>query len=257
MVLESFYDVLTSLEKLGQVVDKDIEPEQSIPPLFDQEDFKVQLDNISYVIPDSGKAILDGISLDLLPKTRLLIQGESGSGKTTLLQIIAALIEPDQGNIYVNDERIKPEFFNYYRKNVGQSLKAESPFEGTLLENITYGDDAITKEQVLDVIELTGLRKFLKESPDGLDTIIYPEGKQISYTIAKKIVLARSLVKNPKLLVLRDPLDQFDPAEAERIMNYMTHPDRPWILVVVSNEEGWIAKCGQRITLKQGKIIKS
>ena len=56
--LESFYDVLTSLEKLGQVVDKDIEPEQSIPPLFDQEDFKVQLDNISYVIPDSGKAIL-------------------------------------------------------------------------------------------------------------------------------------------------------------------------------------------------------
>ena len=255
--LESFYDVLTSLEKLGQVVDKQIEPEQSIPPLFDRGDFTVQLDKIKYSIPETGKLIIDGISLELPPKTRLLIQGESGSGKTTLLQIIAALIEPDSGNIYVNDERIKPEFLGYYRMNVGQSLKEETPFEGTLLENITYGDPAIPKEDVLDIIEVTGLRKFVKESQNGLDTDIYPEGKQISYTIAKKIVLARSLVKKPKLLVLRDPLDQFDPEEADRIMEYLTAPERPWILVVVSNDKGWMGRCGQKITLKDGKIIKS
>ncbi|BFP41590.1 ATP-binding cassette domain-containing protein [Flavobacteriaceae bacterium GF1] len=255
--LESFYDVLTSLEKLGQVVDKQIEPEQSIPPLFDRGDFTVQLDKIKYSIPETGKLIIDGISLELPPKTRLLIQGESGSGKTTLLQIIAALIEPDSGNIYVNDERIKPEFLGYYRMNVGQSLKEETPFEGTLLENITYGDPSIPKEDVLDIIEVTGLRKFVKESQNGLDTDIYPEGKQISYTIAKKIVLARSLVKKPKLLVLRDPLDQFDPGEADRIMEYLTAPERPWILVVVSNDTGWMGRCGQKITLKDGKIIKS
>ncbi len=255
--LESFYDVLTSLEKLGQVVDKQIEPEQSIPPLFDRGDFTVQLDKIKYSIPETGKLIIDDISLELPPKTRLLIQGESGSGKTTLLQIIAALIEPDSGNIYVNDERIKPEFLGYYRMNVGQSLKEETPFEGTLLENITYGDPSIPKEDVLEIIEVTGLRKFVKESQNGLDTDIYPEGKQISYTIAKKIVLARSLVKKPKLLVLRDPLDQFDPEEADRIMEYLTAPERPWILVVVSNDTGWMGRCGQKITLKDGRIIKS
>lgn len=255
--LESFYDVLTALEKLGQVVDKEIEPEQSVPPLFDQEDFTVQLENISYTAPDSDRVILDGITLSLPPKTRLLIQGESGSGKTTLLQIIAALLEPDTGNIYVNDERIKPAYLNHYRKNIGQSLKAESPFEGTLLENINFGDKSIPMQDILDVIEITGLRKFLKESPDGLDTVIYPEGKQISYTVAKKIVLARSLVKKPRLLVLRDPLDQFDPKEAERIMEYLTSPERPWMLVVVSNDTGWMGRCGQKITLKGGKIIKS
>ena len=157
----------------------------------------------------------------------------------------------------MNDERIKPEFLGFYRMNVGQSLKEETPFEGTLLENITYGDPAIPKEDVLDIIEVTGLRKFVKESQNGLDTDIYPEGKQISYTIAKKIVLARSLVKKPKLLVLRDPLDQFDPEEADRIMEYLTAPERPWILVVVSNDKGWMGRCGQKITLKDGKIIKS
>ena len=141
--------------------------------------------------------------------------------------------------------------------NVGQSLKAESPFEGTLLENITFGDKKIPMEDILEVIEITGLKRFLRESSDGLDTVIYPEGKQISYTIAKKIVLARSIVKQPKLLVLRDPLDQFDVEEAERIMEYLTAPERPWILVVVSNDTNWMGRCGQKITLKEGKIIKS
>ncbi|MEN1785457.1 MAG: ATP-binding cassette domain-containing protein [Bacteroidota bacterium] len=254
--LESFYDVLTALEKLGQVVDKDIEPSQEIPTLLERDEFTLQLEDITYIAPDTGRIILDKISVDLPPKSRLLVQGESGSGKTTLLQIIAALLEPDFGNIYINEQRIKPAYLNYYRKNVGQSLKAESPFEGTLLENITFGDTSISMEDIIKVIEVTGLRKFIKESPDGLDSVIYPEGKQISYTVAKKIVLARSLVKKPKLLVLRDPLDQFDPEEAERIMDYLTAPERPWTLVVVSNDPGWLGKCGHRITLERGKIIK-
>ena len=255
--LESFYDVLTALEKLGQVVDKEIEPEQSIPPLFDRGEFTVKLENVVYTAPDSGRVILDGITLDLPPKTRMLIQGESGSGKTTLLQVIAALLEPDSGNIYVNDERIKSAYLNHYRMNVGQSLKAESPFEGSLLENITFGDKNIPMEDILEVIEITGLKRFLRDSSNGLDTVIYPEGKQISYTIAKKIVLARSIVKKPKLLVLRDPLDQFDVEEAERIMDYLTAPERPWILVVVSNDTNWMGRCGKKITLKEGKIVNS
>ena len=186
-----------------------------------------------------------------------MIQGESGSGKTTLLQVIAALLEPDSGNIYVNDERIKSAYLNHYRMHVGQSLKAESPFEGTLLENITFGDKSIPMEDVLEVIEITGLKKFLRNSSEGLDTVIYPEGKQVSYTIAKKIVLARSLVKKPKLLVLRDPLDQFDIQEAERIMDYLIAPERPWILVVVSTDPNWISRCGKKITLQGGKIINN
>ena len=89
---------------------------------------------------------------------------------------------------------------------------------------------------------------------NGLDTVIYPEGKQISYTMAKKIVLARSLVKKPKLLVLRDPLDQFDKFETERIMNFLTDPAQPWSLVVVSDDKNWIKKCGRILTIANGKI---
>lgn len=254
--LESFYDVLTALEKLGQVVDKEIEPVQTTPTLFDKDGFHVSFEDISYVAPDSGKKILNNISLELKPKDRILIQGDNGSGKATLLQIISALLEPNSGNIYVNEERLKGEYLSYYRMQVGQSLKIETPFEGTLYENLTFGDTSIDKEDILKIIQITGLQNFVKESSDGIDTVIYPEGRQVSYTVAKKIVLARSILKKPKLLVLSDPLDQMDYEEANRIMDYLTAPERPWILVVVSNDENWIKRCGQKITLKNGNLIK-
>ncbi|MEM7486811.1 MAG: ATP-binding cassette domain-containing protein [Bacteroidota bacterium] len=252
--LESFYDVLTSLEKLGQVVDKDVEPEQKELELFEQEDFTLELDDIVYKVPGSERKILDGVSLTIHKKDRILVTGANASGKTTLLHVISGLIEPDQGNIFVNEVRLKSDNLNHYRSKVGQSLKEESPFEGTLLENITYNDPSITKEDILWVLEATGLQKLVKEMEDGLDTIIYPEGKQISYTFAKKIVLARSIVKRPKLLVLRDPLDQFDHDEVERMIDFLTDPIHPWSLVVVSNDENWISKCGRVVTIENGKI---
>ncbi|MFS4415944.1 peptidase domain-containing ABC transporter [Maribacter sp. 2307ULW6-5] len=253
--LESFYDVLTSLEKLGQVVDKEVEPEQTPLPLFDDREFVLELNNVTYKIPGTDRVILDNISLTIGPKENIVVQGPNGSGKTTLLHVIAALLIPDKGNLYVNGVRLKDENLKHYRMHVGQSFKEETPFEGTLLDNITFGDKDIAKEDVLWVIKAVGLEKFLKESENGLDTLLYPEGKQLSYTMAKKIVLARSLVKKPRMLVLRDPLDQFDKEEAERIMDLLTAPDKPWSLVVVSGNDRWVEKCGRSIILKDGKII--
>ena len=252
--LESFYDVLTSLEKLGQVVDKDIEPDHKDLELFDKKEFEMELDDITYNIPNRQRAILNGLSMRIKNQDRILIKGSNGSGKSTLLHLISGLIEPNKGNIFVNGVRLKSENLNHFRSRVGQSLKLETPFEGTILENITFNDKNISKEDVLWVLELTGLKEEIKQMEDGLDTIIYPEGKQVSYTIAKKIVLARSLVKKPKLLVLRDPLDQFDKEETQRIMDYLTSPERDWSLVVVSDDDDWEKKCSRVLTLENGAI---
>ncbi|MEW7292389.1 peptidase domain-containing ABC transporter [Aquimarina sp. 2304DJ70-9] len=253
--LESFYDVLTSMEKLGQVVDKDLEPQDGEKPFHEDEGYTLELSNIMYKAPDYNKKILDGVSLTISPSCTILIQGSNGSGKTTLLRLIAGLIEPTEGNVYVNDVELRGVNLNYYRAHLGQSLTEESPFEGTLLENITFGDDTITYEDVYWALEKVGLTQFVKEQPKGLKTIIYPEGKQISYSVSKKIVLARSIVRKPKLLILKDPLDQFDEGEVTRIMNFLTEPSSPWALVVVSQNQKWIQRCGRIINVENGKIV--
>jgi ABC-type bacteriocin/lantibiotic exporter with double-glycine peptidase domain len=252
--LESFYDVLTSLEKLGQVVDKELEAQDGDQPNLDE--LELELDGISYIVEDREKPIIDNVSMKIPYRQTVVINGPSGSGKTSLLKMIAGVIEPTLGNVYVNENKLKTISLNHYRGMVGQTLAEDTPFEGTLLENITFGDKNVSDEDIQWAIDQTGLRDFLKEQSNGLRTMIYPEGKQISFTIAKKIVLARSIVHKPKLLILKEPLEHFNNAEADKIRKFLTSEERSWTLVVVSQHPDWIKSCSTVYTLENGKLKK-
>lgn len=253
--LEALYDVLTSLEKLGQVVDKELEPQEGEQDFKQDAGLTIELDQVTYSIPKSTKKIIDNVSLTITPRCTLLIKGPNSSGKATLLKLIAGLIEPVEGDIYINELSLKGINLNYYRSHLGQSLTEETPFEGTILENITFGDKSISSEDIYWAIEKAGLQQFIKEKDLGLKTMIYPEGKQIPYTVAKKIVLARSIVRRPKLLILKDPLDQFDEKEALRIIDFLSDRSNNWALVVVSQNDRWKERCNRVITLDNGKIV--
>lgn len=252
--LESFYDVLTSLEKMGQVVDKALEDQDGTQPDFTEE-FKVQLDEVSYIVPDREKPILNNVSLEIKSQSRVLVKGESGSGKSTLLRLISGVIEPTQGQIYINASNIHNINLNYYRSHLGLSLADESLFEGTIRENITFGSKEVSDQQLLKVIKKVGLTDFIKENPNGLDTILYPEGKRTSFTVVKRIVLARAIISQPKLLILEDPLEHFEAKEAAEIIEFLTEASNPWALIVVSTNDAWAKCCTQVITLHNGKII--
>ncbi|NRD24756.1 ATP-binding cassette domain-containing protein [Winogradskyella litoriviva] len=252
--LESFYDVLTSLEKMGQIVDKDLENQEGEKPMF-KDDFSVELDNVTYKVPEKEDAIIKNVSLTIKPKSRLLIKGESGSGKSSLLRLIGGVLAPTKGKVYLDKFMLSNINLNHYRSNLGMSLIDETPFEGTIRENITFGNKDISDEQLMWAIENVGLFQFVKESPQGLNTILYPEGRQISFTIAKKIVLARAIVSKPKVLILEDPLDHFETHEVKRIISFLTNKSNSWALVVVSRANDWTQSCTQVVTLKKGEII--
>ncbi|QCE43010.1 peptidase domain-containing ABC transporter [Psychroserpens sp. NJDZ02] len=255
--LETFYDVLTSIEKLGKVVDKDLEPQNGALLDLTDLDFDIELDNVSYSVSDRKTPVLKDISLKIKAKDRLLIKGHSGSGKSSLLKLIAGVLTPTEGSVYVCDKSLTSLNINSYRSNIGQTLVEETPFEGTLLENITFGDTDITLKQLDWAIQNVGLRDFVKQLPNGLNTMLYPEGKGVSFTISKKIMLARSIVKQPKLLMLKEPLDQFEAKEAQQLVDFLTQPEHPWTLIVVSQNTIWQPKLNKTIILDKGQIINT
>lgn len=252
--LDTFYDLLTSLEKMGQVVDKDLEDQENEKPFGEGTALSIELDHVTFGTR-GRQTILEDISLKITPQSSTLIVGANGAGKSTLLRLIAGLIEPTQGNIFINDISLKGINANHYRSFLGQSLTEESPFEGTIMENITFGDTNISQKDLHWALEKTGLLAFVKAQSKGLGTMLYPEGMQIPHTVAKKIVLARSIVRKPKILILKDPLHRFDEVEAMRIIKFLTDKSNPWALVVVSQDQKWLLHCDRILTMENGHIV--
>jgi len=251
--LETFYDVLTSLEKIGEFVDKDIEGQEGIDPFSTHESLKIELEDVGYKFFD-GPSVLTGMNLTIKNEDRILLNGASGAGKTTLLKLISGLIVPTKGTIYVNDTSIKGISPNRYRSKLGLVLSEQKPFEGTILENIIFDSKDVPRDRINEVLKHIGLLAFVKKQPNGLDTVLYPQGQQIPNTISKRILLARAIINEPKLLLLKDPLDHFEQEEAQRIMTYLSDPKHPWALIVVSRNEFWKKVCNQTITLNQKNI---
>ena len=254
--LESFYDVLTSLEKIGQVVDKQLENQEGEDPFKHRKGITVELNDVKYNSAN-GEEILKGVSCSLSSKDRIHLTGASGSGKTTLLKIISGLIPSTSGALFINDISAKAVWPNMYRANIGQVLPGQTPFEGTILENIIFDKKDFDNEHLDEVLKQLGLLDFIKRQPNGIHNVIHPEGQKIPITISKRILLARAILHEPRLLILKDPLEYFDDEEAKRIINYLASPERSWALIVSGNNPLWKQNCTRTILLDNGIIMKN
>lgn len=253
--LDTIYDLLTSLEKLGQVVDKKLEKTEGENSLEGTGPLSVELDDVTYAIGENN-AIIKDVSLNIPAGKKILLRGANGSGRTALLKLIAGINEVSKGTIYANNLSIKGLKLNEYRDRLGIFLPEEFPFEGTLLENITFGDKSIPDRDVYWAIEQVGLSRFVKQQPHGINSMIFPEGKFMSSLIGKRIILARAIVKRPDLLVLKEPLELFEEEEAERLLKFFTDPSHSWSIVVASRNKHWEKHCDETVVLENGQILK-
>lgn len=255
--LELFYDVLTSLEKLGTVVDKEVETltmENSLYKLENNSPVTIETKDLSFIYKGADTPTLSNLNIKINYKDKIVIKGDNGAGKTTLIRLLARLIEPSSGTIYLNETNYKKYSLDEFRSNIGVITLNEAPFEGTILENITCNNPFITMDQVIDVLDKVKLTEVIKSLPNGLDTHLFPEGKQINSSVTQKIVLARCIIQKPKILFLEDPVDKSDDKSAKEIIDYLTSSENDWTLVVISKNPYWEEKCNKSFVIDNGQL---
>ncbi|UGU16821.1 ABC transporter ATP-binding protein/permease [Sinomicrobium kalidii] len=255
--IELFYDVLTSLEKIGKVVDMDLEsasgPENT-DYLLDSDTMRIETDKLSYKFPDSENFILQNVSLTINQGDRILIDGANGAGKTTLIRLLSRVIEPTGGTIFINNANYSKYAIDDYRSCIGTITINDNLFEGTILENITCKNPGIPLQEIHNVIESMQLTTYIKSLPNGLDTMVHSEGKQLSSSIIQKILLARCIISDPKILFLEEPLEKVDELSAKGIIDYLTAKDKNWTVIIISKNEYWKEKCNKRFFLTEGTL---
>jgi ABC-type bacteriocin/lantibiotic exporter with double-glycine peptidase domain len=253
--LESLYDVLTSVEKIGQIADLKMEDTSEANADYCFTNISITTENLRFKYPDSTDDILSQISLQIEPSEKIYLNGVNGSGKTTLIRILSGFIQPSSGSFFINDDTYRKIDLSQYRSQISTITQGETPFEGTVLENITLNNPTISNEDIKWAIESVQLGDYIKTLPNGLDTKIFPDGRQLSSSNAQKILLARSIVSKPKILFYEDPLDKMDEIAAKQIIDFITNPSNKWTVIVSSKNNYWKKKCTRKITMNNGHII--
>ncbi len=258
MTMETIYDVLTGLEKIGQVTDMELEKHDGLI-LKDEcegDGLSLSLKEIDFSYPQSKLQILNGLSLEIKQGEKLLLIGPSGSGKSTLLQIIAGVYGVKNGEISYNNLPQGNLNLRSVRSAIGECLAQEQLFEGTILENITTGREAATFKNVKWAVENLKLTDFIKSLPKGYDTMIEPQGQKLPASVIQKILLARSVADVPKLLLLENVLDAIDTNDRFDIVNFLTN-EKSWTLIAVSSKRYLAENVDRIVVMEQGAVAQT
>ena len=253
--LETFYDILTSVEKIGLITDLKTEETTTSNPKYCFTNISLETENLKFKFPDSKHNVIEKITLKIEPSEKIVLQGENGSGKTTLIRLLSGLLESTSGSFYINDDTYRKIDLNQYRSHIGTIIQGETPFEGTILENITFNNPHISHQEIKWAIDSVNLGSYVKSLPNGLNTKIVPEGRELSSSNAQKILLARSIINKPKILFYEDPLDKMDDDTAKEIIDFIMKEDQKWTVIVTSKNQYWRQKSSRIITLKDGIIV--
>ncbi|MGA1385601.1 MAG: peptidase domain-containing ABC transporter [Flavobacteriaceae bacterium] len=235
--LETFYDVLTSIEKLAQINDIELEDmgEHSLIQKDLGSTWQLKAHQIGFGFTENK--LLSNISLTLEPGEKYYLYGTHGSGKSTLIQLLLGIINPQEGHISLQDRHLESIPRAQYHQGIGKVLARETLFEGTLRENISLMHPDISEEQIWEAIADCHLADLVNQWPNGLETPLQSEGLQMPGSVVRKILLARALVKKPKILVLEHFLEVFQKEEAAYFKDFLTRKEASWTLLMVGQNK--------------------
>ena len=256
--METVYDVLTGLEKLGQVTDLELEGEDGIDLeeiSNEKEGIAVELSGLTYKFPGSSDFAIDHLDLKIEAGEKVCITGVNQSGKSTLIALIAGLFNKYEGSMLYNGIPMGDINIMSLRSVIGDNLNLQDLFLGTLEENISVGKQEVTVDHMLWAIESVGLNEYFKHLPKGLSTMIKPEGSGLSSSIKQKIILARTIAELPKMVVMDNALVGLDYEDRKRIGAILTGKENYWTLIAVSNDPILMNKCDRVITMEHGRIV--
>lgn len=255
--IETVYDVLTALDKVGSVTDLPLEREEGLRTI-DRNASKgldVRLTGVAFRSHFHGRPVLEGIDLHLEPGEKVCLSGPNGAGKTTLLRILGGAITAHEGTVQLDGHPMNSLDLGMVRSVIGDSLTDEDVFAGTVLENIAVGRVWVTEKDVTEACRVTGLFEQLSQYPEGLLTRLDPQGSRLPKSLVKRIIQARCIAGSPRLILLEDSLQNWDMKDREELLGWISAPERPWTLLAVSNDPWLQQRCTRSVHLRDGKLI--
>jgi ABC-type bacteriocin/lantibiotic exporter with double-glycine peptidase domain len=258
MGMDTIYDVLTATEKIGSVLDLPLDNATGIHLDYSSEQaskgISIVVNNLSYSYKNNNKPSIQNIAFQVKSGQKVCICGDNGAGKTTIVNILSGYFRNYAGEISFDNVPLQNLSLESIHKYISEISGLEDLFNGTLYENIAVGLPDVSFADVTEAVQIVGLMPFVQAHPDGYYRPIYPEGRTLPQSIIHKIIIARSIARKPRLLLLNNNLSDIDLNEKEALINYFIQS--PHLTFVAATNDIYIARnCETIILLEKGKVI--
>ncbi|MCG8073508.1 MAG: ATP-binding cassette domain-containing protein, partial [Candidatus Thiodiazotropha taylori] len=215
----------------------------------------IKVDSIHFRYPGQEQWLLEDLSLQVPAGGSVGITGNNGTGKSTLISIMTGFMHPQQGEVLLDGRNIKAYRQEFLRQQIGFMPQHGMLYEGTILENMTLFREGEAIDQAMELSRELGLGEIIARMPDGLDTQIGGSAvNSLSEGVRQKIVMVRSLIGHPNIILFDDANANFDIKNDAKLMALIKKMKGSRTLVIVSHRPSFLRICDKQFELRDGQL---
>ena len=216
---------------------------------------KIEFKNVSFSF-DRTKKVLKNINLVIEPGDIVGIVGTTGSGKSTLINLLLRYYDHYDGQITVDGVDIRDIDMQYYRSNIGYVQQEPMMFHDTIYNNIAYGDNSISVDEVINAADIANAHSFIIRQPDGYDSVLGERGVGLSGGERQRLSIARAMLRNPKMLVFDEATASVDSETEHLIQEAIEHLISGRTTLMIAHRLSTLSKANKIVVVDNGKIIE-
>jgi ATP-binding cassette subfamily B protein len=247
---------LESGRRISEVLNQEsdlVSPENGVTVV---KDGSIRFENVNFKYSaTANKFALSDIDLDIRSGETVGILGGTGSSKTTLIQLIPRLYDATEGEVYVGGVNVKDYDLDALRKDVSVVLQKNVLFSGTIKENLRWGDENATDEEIERACKLACADEFIQSFPDKYDTYIEQGGTNVSGGQKQRLCIARALLRKPKVLILDDSTSAVD-TKTDALIRYAFKEEIPdTTKIIIAQRVASVEHADKILVMDGGKIV--
>ncbi len=255
--LTGFYTSMASMDRIFEIL-KESPLVTDLPhakPLR-VSDGLIRFSDVTFHYPtDAAHAVLDGLTLEVPARRSLALVGESGAGKSTLVQLLLRFYDPQQGSIRIDGQDLREVTQESLRDQIGFVMQETILLSGTLRENMLLAKPGATKREIIDALKRAAAWDFVRELPQGLETLLGERGARLSGGQKQRLSIARIFLKNPPIVVFDEATSALDTSTERQIMETMQDLFAGRTVLTIAHRLSTVVDCDEIVFLEQGRIL--
>jgi len=246
-----------SIRSLGEALESPDIEENANKPQISHVDGAVDFKKVQFKYPQGNRNAISHLTVSIKPGEMIALVGPSGSGKSTLINLVIGFLRPQSGTISIDGHDLSKFDLRTFRRFISVVPQESVLFEGSVRDNITYGLGSVSDQRVTEALQAANALDFVKDLPEGTNTLVGERGARISGGQKQRLAIARALIRNPKILILDEATSALDSESESAIQQALETLMQDRTTFVVAHRLSTVQKADLIIVLDKGELVES